>query len=171
LTQAQDSVSTELQRLDTTKQKCLEAVDAEFDIIIAKVERRKAELHAAVTAAARDKKHVLEEQHALIESEKNKVERECEGLQYQVMSSKLLLFFMQLQEIFIFKVEVRNITQRIGSLSDQLDAAVALSEPRENAFITSEFNHNDAFTNLEQALNIFGRVRSSTTLPGIFYNI
>ncbi|XP_011506547.1 PREDICTED: tripartite motif-containing protein 2-like isoform X2 [Ceratosolen solmsi marchali] len=147
LTQAQDSVSTELQRLDTRKQKCLEAVDAEFDVIIAKVERRKAELHAAVIAAVRDKKHVLEEQHALIEAEKNKVERECEGLQYQV--------------------EVINITQRIGSLSDQLDAVVALSEPRENAFITSEFNHNDALNNLEQALNGFGRVRSSTTLPGL----
>ena len=168
LTQAQESVSTELQRLETAKQKCLEVVDNEFDNIIAKVERRKAELHAAVTAAARDKKHVLEEQHTLIEAEKNKVERECEGLQYQVIScfhiKKKINFY---NNKLLFKVEVRNITQRIGSLSDQLDAAVALSEPRENAFITSEFNHNDALTNLEQALNIFGRIRSSTTLPGI----
>ncbi|XP_014210939.1 tripartite motif-containing protein 2-like isoform X2 [Copidosoma floridanum] len=147
LTQAQDSVRTELQRLDTAKQKCLEAVDIEFNNIVAKVERRKSELQAAITAATRDKKHVLEEQHTLIEAEKNKVERECEGLQYQV--------------------EVRNITQRIGSLSDQLDAAVALSEPRENAFITAEFNYNDALFNLEQALKVFGRVRSSTTLPGL----
>jgi len=66
----------------------------------------------------------------------------------------------------ILKVEVRNITQRINSLSDQLDAATALSEPKENAFITSEFNHNDAVSQLEQALNNLGRVRSSTTLPG-----
>lgn len=149
MTQAQDSVGTELQRLDIAKQKCLEAVDTEFDNIIEKIEKRKAELHAAVTAAARDKKHVLEEQHALIETEKNKVEQECEGLQYQV--------------------EVRNITQRIGSLSDQLDAAVALAEPRENAFITAEFNYNDALLSLDKILNTFGRVRSSTTLPGIVY--
>ena len=46
--------------------------------------KRKAELHAAVDAAAKDKKKVLEEQHALIEAEKNKVEQECEGLQHQV---------------------------------------------------------------------------------------
>lgn len=59
-------------------------MDTEFAEVIARVERRKAELQAAVNAAARDKKHVLEEQHALIEAEKNKVERECEGLQYQV---------------------------------------------------------------------------------------
>ncbi|XP_046745218.1 tripartite motif-containing protein 2-like isoform X4 [Diprion similis] len=147
LTQAQDSVSAELRRLETATERCLNAVDTEFAEIIARVERRKVELQAAVTAAARDKRHVLEEQHALIEAEKNKVERECEGLQYQV--------------------EVRNITQRIGSLSDQLDAAVALSEPRENAFITAEFLHNEAHAEIEAVLSTFGRVRSSTTLPGL----
>ncbi|XP_058795861.1 tripartite motif-containing protein 2-like isoform X2 [Phymastichus coffea] len=147
LTQAQDSVSTELQRLDLAKQKCHEILDAEFNSIITKLERRKSELHAALTVATKDKRRVLEEQHALIETEKNKVERECEGLQYQV--------------------EVRNITQRIGSLSDQLDAAVALSEPRENAFLTAEFSHNDAVIQLEKALTSVGRVRSSTTLPGL----
>ncbi|XP_063972988.1 tripartite motif-containing protein 2-like isoform X1 [Diachasmimorpha longicaudata] len=147
LTQAQESVSTELERLDAAMERCLNVVDAEFGEIIKKIEKKREELQAGVTAAARDKKRVLEEQHALIEAEKNKVERECEGLQYQV--------------------EVRNITQRIGSLTDQLDAAVALSEPRENAFITAEFNHNDAIVELEKALGALGRVRSSTTLPGL----
>lgn len=84
LTQAQDSVSTELQRLEASTDRCLNAVDNEFAEIIGKIERRRSELQAAVTSAARDKKHVLEEQHALIEAEKNKVQRECEGLQYQV---------------------------------------------------------------------------------------
>ncbi|KAK0160628.1 hypothetical protein PV328_008017 [Microctonus aethiopoides] len=147
LTQAQESVGTELRRLETAMERCLNVVDTEFAELIAKIERKRDELHSAVTAAARDKKRVLEEQHALIETEKNKVERECEGLQYQV--------------------EVRNITQRIGSLTDQLDAAVALSEPRENAFITAEFNHNSAIEDLEKSLQILGRVRSSTTLPGL----
>lgn len=147
LTQAQDSVNTELERLDDAMERCLLAVDAEFTEIMSKVGKRRAELQAAVTAAVRDKKRVLEEQHAAIEAEKNKVERECEGLQYQI--------------------EVQNITHRIGSLSDQLDAATALSEPKENAFITFEFNHNNASSELEKALNNFGRIRSSTTLPGL----
>lgn len=129
-------------------EKCLTNVDNEFADIIKKIEKKRNELQAAVQSAAKDKKRVLEEQHALIETEKNKVERECEGLQYQV--------------------EVRNITQRIGSLSDQLDAAVALSEPRENAFITTEFNHNTAIKDFEKSLDSIGRVRSSTTLPGNF---
>lgn len=81
-------MSTELQRLEATTERCLNAVDTEFAAIIEKIEKRRAELQAAVTAAAREKKHVLEEQHSLIEAEKTKVERECEGLQYQVKDSK-----------------------------------------------------------------------------------
>ena len=84
-------MSTELQRLEASTEKCLSAVDTEFAEIIAKIEKRRMELQAAVTAAARDKKHVLEEQHSLIEAEKTKVERECEGLQYQVQGNKNIL--------------------------------------------------------------------------------
>ena len=75
------------------------------------------------------------------------MERECEGLQYQV--------------------EVRNITQRIGSLSEKLDAAGTLGEPRENAFLTCDFTHNDSFATLETALSKLGRVRTSTTFPSL----
>lgn len=76
-----------------------------------------------------------------------KVEQECEGLQYQV--------------------EVRNITQRIGSLSEKLDAAGTLGEPRENAFLTCDFTHNDSYATLETALSKLGRVRTSTTFPSL----
>ena len=75
------------------------------------------------------------------------MERECEGLQYQV--------------------EVRNITQRIGSLSEKLDAAGTLGEPRENAFLTCDFTHNDSYVTLETALSKLGRVRTSTTFPSL----
>lgn len=75
------------------------------------------------------------------------MERECEGLQYQV--------------------EVRNITQRIGSLSEKLDAAGTLREPRENAFLTCDFTHNDSYATLETALSQLGRVRTSTTFPSL----
>lgn len=74
--------------MEASTERCLNAVDTEFADIIAKIEKRRTELQAAVNAAARDKKHVLEEQHSLIEAEKNKVERECEGLQYQVEDEK-----------------------------------------------------------------------------------
>jgi hypothetical protein len=64
-------------------------------------------------------------------------------------------------------VEVRNITQRIGSLSEKLDAAGTLGEPRENAFLTCDFTHNDSCATLEAALSQLGRVRTSTTFPSL----
>lgn len=75
------------------------------------------------------------------------VEQECQGLQYQV--------------------EVRNITQRIESLSEKLDAASTLSEPRENAFLTCDFKLNDSFSILEHQLSMLGKVRTSTTFPSL----
>lgn len=75
------------------------------------------------------------------------MEQECQGLQYQV--------------------EVRNITQRIESLSDKLDAASTLSEPRENAFLTCDFKHNESLAVLEHQLSILGKVRTSTTFPSL----
>lgn len=111
------------------------------------LDRRRQEMIDSVNSFCSEKRKVLEEQHSLIESEKNKVEQECQGLQYQV--------------------EVRNITSRIESLSEKLDAASTLSEPRENAFLTCEFGHNDSLVNLERYLGVLGKVRTSTTFPSL----
>lgn len=81
-------------------------MDTEFAEIIAKMEKRRTELQAAVAAAARDKKHVLEEQHSLIEAEKTKVERECEGLQYQVEGNKEYIDIMLLLARIILHIEI-----------------------------------------------------------------
>lgn len=84
-------------------------MDTEFAEITAKIERRRTELQAAVTAAARDKKHVLEEQHSLIEAEKSKVERECEGLQYQVEGNEKLCGYSLTILVYItFHNEIRT---------------------------------------------------------------
>lgn len=88
------------------------------------------------------------------------MERECQGLQYQV--------------------EVRNITQRISSLGEKLDAAVTLSEPRENAFLcwephsSTQTTPSDKSTDpgellraIELAVAQLGKVRTSTTFPSL----
>lgn len=75
------------------------------------------------------------------------VEKECDGLQYQV--------------------EVRSISQRIASLGVKLESASTLHEPRENSFITCEFKHNDSLSQVESALSRLGRVRTSTTFPSL----
>lgn len=97
-------------------------MDTEFAEIIAKIEKRRAELQAAVTAAARDKKYVLEEQHSLIEAEKTKVERECEGLQYQVETNKKYIDITLLLARIILHYEISSDRSRSGILLNVLTA-------------------------------------------------
>lgn len=65
------------------------------------------------------------------------MEQECQGLQYQV--------------------EVRNITQKIEILTEKLDTAFSLGEPRENAFLTCDFTLNDSLDQIQQHLGILGK--------------
>ncbi|XP_039296682.1 tripartite motif-containing protein 3 [Nilaparvata lugens] len=146
LTAAEETVNGELQRLEQATQTCLEGLKATFEEISSAVEMRRVELSQAIEEARDAKKKVLREQLALIEAEKDRVTSECNDVQYLV--------------------EVRNITQRIGALGDQLESASQLAEPRENAFVACELAaHTQA--NLSQALARLGRVRTSTTLPSL----
>ncbi|XP_023013976.2 tripartite motif-containing protein 2 isoform X2 [Leptinotarsa decemlineata] len=147
LTQAQEGVSSELSKLVLAKESCLEKIDDTFQQMQTLIDQRKQELIENVNTMYTDKKRVLEEQHSLIENEKNKVEQECQGLQYQV--------------------EVRNITQRIEILSEKLDSTLALGEPRENSFLTCNFNLNDSLEQIQQHLSVLGKVRTSTTFPSL----
>ncbi|KAJ8966960.1 hypothetical protein NQ314_003182 [Rhamnusium bicolor] len=147
LSQAQEGVSSELNRLDAAKEACLEQVNTTFQQIQALMDQRKQEIVDNVNSLCAEKRRVLEEQHSLIECEKNKVEQECQGLQYQV--------------------EVRNITQRIEILSEKLDATTTLGEPRENSFLTCDFNLNDSLEQIQQHLSVLGKVRTSTTFPSL----
>lgn len=147
LSQAQDGVTRELQRLDSARENCIEQLNLTFQQVQALVDKRKQEMVELITKACNDKKKVLEEQHTLIESEKNKVEQECQGLQYQV--------------------EVRNITQRIESLTEKLDAASSLGEPRENSFLTCSFAHNESLRLIAENLEELGKVKTSTTFPSL----
>lgn len=64
-------------------------------------------------------------------------------------------------------MEVRNITQRIEILTERLDAASSLGEPRENSFLTCDFRQKDCIEQIENHLHNLGRVRTSTTFPSL----
>jgi len=146
LSQAEDAVNGEIARLEQTTRQCLAGLDTTFQEITAAVDQRRAELCDAITLARDAKKKVLDEQLALIQSEKDKVREECDGLQQQV--------------------EVRYITRRISSLGEKLDSASALAEPRENAFLACDLA-SDSLKRLQGALATLGRVRTSTTFPSL----
>ncbi|KAH9644852.1 hypothetical protein HF086_007940 [Spodoptera exigua] len=80
-------------------------------------------------------------------SARDAVEAECSGLQQQV--------------------EVREVSSRAAALGARLGDAAALAEPRENAFLAVDFAHNDAQQRFSEALAELGRVRTSTTFPGL----
>lgn len=73
LTQAQEGVSSELNRLNSAKEDCLDKINETFQHIQDLMNQRKEEIIENVNTICAEKRRILEEQHALIESEKTKV--------------------------------------------------------------------------------------------------
>ncbi|XP_045498120.1 tripartite motif-containing protein 2-like [Colias croceus] len=144
---AREAVASELRRLEAAATAADEAIDRHFAELRSALDKRHNELKSAAAAAATHKRKLLEEQLKLIDAEKSKVEAECSGLQQQV--------------------EVREVSSRAAALGARLGDAAALAEPRENAFLAVDFAHNDAQQRFSEALAELGRVRTSTTFPGL----
>lgn len=147
LNNAFDNVSTEVHQLENSVERTIENINRSFQDIITLVDKRRQECLSMVRKIREEKKTILKEQLDLIQSEKQKVQSECDGLQYQV--------------------EVRNITKKISDLNEKLDSTSTLSEPRENSFMRYEYKHNNALKDISNALNNLGRIKVSTTFPAL----
>lgn len=147
LTTAYDNVSGEMLRLESSVERTIENINRTFQDLINLIDKRRHEVLQKVRKIREHKKADLKEQLDLIQAEKEKVQNECDGLQYQV--------------------EVRNITKKIGDLNEKLDATSTLGEPRENHFIKCEFRHNTAYKDISNALANFGCIKVSTTFPAL----
>ncbi|CAC5356953.1 TRIM2_3 [Mytilus coruscus] len=147
LNHAYDTVSSEMQNLESSVEKTIEGINRSFQDLIALVDKRRHECLQWVRKIREEKRKNLREQLEIIQAEKEKVQSECDGLQYQV--------------------EVRNITKKIGDLNEKLDATSNLSEPRENSFLKYEYRHNSALKDITKLLNDFGRIKTSTTFPAL----
>lgn len=73
MTQAQEGVTAELNRLNSAKEICMEKITETFQHIQDLMNQRKEEIIENVNTICSEKRRILEEQHALIESEKTKV--------------------------------------------------------------------------------------------------
>ena len=147
LTGAGEVVSKEIQSLDVNAEKCLDSVSVTFQDMINLLERRRLDVIDMVKKVRDEKKQVLDEQLSIIDGEKAKVQVDCQGLQHQI--------------------EVRNITKKISDLNEKLDVSTTLAEPRENAFMKFEYEHNSALDDLVTALSEFGRIKISKTFPAL----
>ncbi|KAF0295904.1 Tripartite motif-containing protein 2 [Amphibalanus amphitrite] len=147
LDRAKTAVQAEIHELEHGVDATFEQISTSFQEVIDSLERRRAQLLSQVKETRDEKKTVLEDQLRLIDSERSKVQSQCDGLQYQV--------------------QVRNITRQISELNQKLDSVSRLSEPRENGFVRYEYQHNSSPGDLAAALAAFGRVRTSRTFPGL----
>uniref|UniRef100_A0A0B7A9T4 RING-type domain-containing protein n=1 Tax=Arion vulgaris TaxID=1028688 RepID=A0A0B7A9T4_9EUPU len=147
LNSAYEAVSDELRQLELSVDKAFDSINRSFQDVIAVIERRRHDCLQWVRKVREEKKTILREQLDLIQAEKEKVQLECDGLQYQV--------------------EVRNITKKISDLNEKLDTTSTLSEPRENSFVRYDYKHNDALREVAKAISNFGAVKVSTTFPAL----
>ncbi|ELU12631.1 hypothetical protein CAPTEDRAFT_185576 [Capitella teleta] len=147
LNNASDVVTSEMTRLEQAAEECVDSISHAFQDLMTMLEQRRRDILLAVRSVCEDKQKVLQEQLDIIEAEKAHVNTDCQGLQQQV--------------------EVRNITKKISDLNEKLDVSTTLAEPRENAFMHFEFEHNRAMDDLHNALDSFGQVRVSTTFPAL----
>lgn len=110
LNEAHDNVSNEIRKLDQNAETTTEDVNRAFQQIIDIVNRRKEELISHANKMQEEKRQVLQEQLNEITNERNKVQSECNNLQYQV--------------------DVRNITKKITDLNIKIEQVTALNEPK-----------------------------------------
>ncbi|XP_047481478.1 tripartite motif-containing protein 2-like isoform X1 [Penaeus chinensis] len=149
LNEASDAVTSEMHQLDHAVDNTFEDVNRAFQAIIDIIEQRRDAVISNVKKMRDEKKKVLQDQLDIIESERRKVQQECEGLQYQV--------------------EVRNITKKIAHLNTKIDSLSTLVEPRENAFLRFESQHNEAFEHIQTTIEDYGRVMTSKTFPSLCF--
>ncbi|PAA55505.1 hypothetical protein BOX15_Mlig026643g1 [Macrostomum lignano] len=156
---AYEAVCREVETLDANAEACMQSVDQAFQQLRDLVDRRHSTVRETVKRVKEEKRRALKEQLELIGQEKARVESECEGLQYQM--------------------DVMAITKKISDLNAKLDTFAGLSEPRENAYM--EFSRDssasgvananvvddECLRSVEAALQRCGKVRVSTTHPGL----
>lgn len=147
LDEAEEVVGKEISKLAQAHDKCVDNITKAFNDVLSQVERRKNEILQITQKICDEKKKSLQEQLLLIETEKQKVENDCRGLQHQI--------------------DVRNITTKIGDLNEKLDISTTLMEPRENAFMQFTYKHNSSMDAMRNSLNHFGKISISKTFPAL----
>ena len=145
MTQAEDNVASELDRLELSKAEAIRSVEDSYISLEKCLRKAKEDALQAVSDLANRKSQKLIEQLDLIKNEKNLVERDVKGINCSISPnhSSICLFNLVNSSIFLYtgmqyQIEVRSLSDRIATLQDKLEAVSALAEPRENSFLVYE---------------------------------
>jgi len=75
-----ENVSSELDRLEQNTSSTIEAINQSFEAMLSLIAKRKEELLCNIETIRSQKRQIFNEQLQLIEAEKGRVERDCEGI-------------------------------------------------------------------------------------------
>uniref|UniRef100_A0A915PNH2 B box-type domain-containing protein n=1 Tax=Setaria digitata TaxID=48799 RepID=A0A915PNH2_9BILA len=144
LNTAASNVKYETLQLDRNVDSVVDGLNASFQEICQLVENRRRELIDAVRVMRDEKQKVLRNQTELIDSYRKKLERELGN----------------------YEVDLREIGARTKRVMAATEEALALTEPRENAFLKLHMDTKKLLLEIEKSLSQFGAVSGSTTFPG-----
>ncbi|KAM3719166.1 Tripartite motif-containing protein [Dirofilaria immitis] len=144
LNTAAANVKCEIMQLDRNVDNVVDGLNASFQEICQLVENRRRELIDGVRMMRDEKQKVLRDQTELIDSYRKKLERELGSCQ----------------------MDVREIGARTKRVMAATEEALALTEPRENAFLKLRMDTKKILFEIEKLLSQFGAVSGSTTFPG-----
>lgn len=141
------NVLNEMQKLDQNSDLAFEDINRTFQEVINIVDKRRQELLNCAKKLKEDKRNVLCNQLNKIELEKSKLEKECNEFKYQV--------------------EVRDISKKISDLKGKLNSVNTMLDPRENCFLRFEHLRNSTIDSIQELINNFGNIRTSSTFPSL----
>lgn len=146
LDEARDNVQKEIDKLESNCSDALRDIGLAFEKIKAIAEEREHALLEETKKLHEYKKNVLLEQLKTIENEK-----------LNLNSNNSLRINNE--------TDVKNLSRKIGDLTEKNDAALALFTPRENCFICFEDDGDEVLARTQQSIDEFGKIRTSKTYP------
>lgn len=146
LDEASDNVQREIEKLESNCSDAIRDIQNAFEKIRQIIETREKELLEETKKLHDHKKNVLLDQIKEIESEKSNL-----GSNNSVKVNN--------------EADVKNLSKKIGDLTEKNDMALALFTPRENCLICFENENDEAMQNIKESVDHYGKVRTSKTYP------
>uniref|UniRef100_F1KUD7 Tripartite motif-containing protein 2 n=1 Tax=Ascaris suum TaxID=6253 RepID=F1KUD7_ASCSU len=143
LNTAAANVECETVQLDRNVDKIVDELNASFQEVSQLVENRRRELLESVRLMRDQKRKVLRDQMEVIDAHRKRLERELENCQ----------------------LDVRQMGARTKRVMAATEEALALTEPRENAFLKLHTQPKKLLQEMEKSLGQFGAISGSTTFP------
>lgn len=118
-----ENVQTECERLDSNAAQAVRSIHQSFDALQSLITKRKEEVLNLVEAVCHEKRRVFNDQLELINTEKGKVEKDCEGGSQSRIDSYIVIYG-SVDMAYISAISIRS-EVRVNCRSGDLDVTVS----------------------------------------------